>query len=898
MPGALRPSPALPAVWAALIALGLSWAGCGRVSAPPLPQDRLLTSLASQPITESFSLERLVREREVARWAAAQLVRLCRRVDAEGREATLDADPGLEKVRFRCALPAASSPHERVEIDLAEANRTGLRLAWSPAGGGRPADGWVEVAEPESVAGRTARYRTPPIGSAVPQGPRHLWIDATTRSGLSTRLEGLALFALESDPKRLAAAVRAPWIFRQADEWRTGFPALAGYPLSWNTAVPRAARLRFEYLGGALAGNAFAVKFVLPGEGERMLYSGVGDAQAWRSVDIDLSQLDGKTGELRFEVAGATGELPAWGIWSVPGLFAPAAPAARPHVLLISIDTLRADHLSLQGSARATSPRIDRWARERGVVFEEAMAQAPWTLPSHVSILTGLDPLHHGVNVDAAAARYRSFDNLPLLLARNGYRTDAVTGGGFVHPSFGFALGFDRYHFWPADRDSHTELAFGIDRVLELFDEDAASPRFVFLHTYEVHPPNRARQPFFGEMSALRADLEVVGRPGEPSIENGFVGQPSLGVRSSESSPVEPLSPDLERLPADVYDSSIAYMDSEVGRLLDGLAARGLTDNLLVVFTSDHGESLGEAGRWSHGHLDGPNLHVPLVVALPGGRGAGRRVAELVRSIDILPTILAELGIAAREPLDGESLLEWIDDEASRRENREGWAYGSSNNRGLVLRLAPDRMFLLQDSAYPPVQGQAAKLDAQWTPVAAPTAPVLAQIDAFRRAARRRWEERAPGIRVTFSNPGKSAFAGSLRSELIDGTTVKSWDVPPWGWTWAGRGRGRFSVAPGSAFSVLLQDRGRSSESVAGEVELAGCKGAIPFDLALEDDVRHALEWADGACAFAKTPSAVQAGARIATITFEHRGSRIAPGSAANAEDDLLHQQLRALGYN
>lgn len=893
VPGLARTIPARSAAWVALLGLAAGASACGRDAGPASSRPRLQSRLASQPIAKAFSLESVVREREVARWDQFELQRRCGWIDAEGRRAGPDPAPGTDKLRFRCALPAAPGGLERIEVALAGANRSGLRFARTSTGAVRPTAGWVEVAEPARVDGEIAIYRTPATGPSDP-ADGDLWIEATTRSGAAARLEHLALYTLEADPERLAAAVLTPWIFRLPEEWRSGFPALAGIPLTWHTSIPARATLRFDFLGGDLGGRTFSVRFAEKGEAERELFSSVGGTSTWQAVEISLAGLGGKTGELRFEVSGEAGKLPAWGVWSVPALFAPSPAPRGPHVLLISIDTLRADHLSLQGSPRATSPRIDRWARERGVVFEEAMAQAPWTLPSHVSIFTGLDPVHHGVNVEAAAGRYRSFDNLPLLLASHGYRTDAVTGGGFVHPGFGFDLGFDRYRFWPAERDSHDELAAGIDQVLRLFDEDSASPRFVFFHTYEVHPPNRPRQPYFGRMSGLRSDLEVVGRPGEPTIENGFVGQPSLGARSAASSPGEALTPELERLPADVYDSSIAYMDAEIGRLLDGLEARGLTEDLLVVFTSDHGESLGEAGRWSHGHLDGPNLHVPLVIALPGRRGAGRRVPQLVRSIDILPTILEALQIAPREALDGESLLGWIDGEAHRRGGREGWAYGSSNNRGLVLRLAADRMFLFQDSAYPPIQGKVSKLDPQWSPLAAPTAPERDQIAAFRRAARRRWEDAAPGVRVTFSNPGNEPYSGFLRSELIDGTTVKSWDVPPGGWTWAGRGRGRFTVAPGSTFSVLLQDRARSSESVAGDLEIAACGDPLGFDLALEADAPRRLEWADGVCSLAPAGAGKKAGA----ILFEHRGSRSGPGTPVNSEDEQLHQQLRALGYN
>ncbi len=164
-------------------------------------------------------------------------------------------------------------------------------------------------------------------------------------------------------------------------------------------------------------------------------------------------------------------------------LFAPPAPAPPPNLVVVSVDTLRADHLGCYGYPRPTSPEIDRFRRD-AALFEQAIAQAPSTLPSHASLLTSLVPQRHGASWAARRALPEEVVTLPEVLRRHGYRTAAFTGGGQMHPSNGLAQGFDLYRV-----TGPLPLAETVAAALPWLDEHREGPFFLFLHTYETHHP-------------------------------------------------------------------------------------------------------------------------------------------------------------------------------------------------------------------------------------------------------------------------------------------------------------------------------------------------------------------------------------------------------------------------
>jgi len=333
---------------------------------------------------------------------------------------------------------------------------------------------------------------------------------------------------------------------------------------------------------------------------------------------------------------------PAWILAAVlPGLAACSEPAARPHVILVSIDTLRADHLSCHGYERETSPFLDRLAA-RGLLFERAFSSAPWTLPAHMTMLTGLFPAQHGVVAEELALA----GDVPLLaerLAGAGYATLGLYRPSWVHARHGFARGFDVFRGHETVEEASAHALEELDRL------DPARPTFLFLHLFDVH-------------NGALADGAHMLYASPPPYQDLFL--PGAAER------LPPLPPDVlwegenlldergkEAIVA-LYDGGIRHVDARLEQLFGALEGRGWLANALVIVTSDHGESLAQRGKLTgHGELAQEGLHVPLIVVLPDGARAGERVAELVHLGDIVPTVLQAAGLGPDARLPGRSLL-------------------------------------------------------------------------------------------------------------------------------------------------------------------------------------------------------------------------------------------------
>jgi arylsulfatase A-like enzyme len=308
---------------------------------------------------------------------------------------------------------------------------------------------------------------------------------------------------------------------------------------------------------------------------------------------------------------------------------------ARPNLLLVSIDTLRADRLGCYGYERATSPALDRFAREHARRFEHAVAEAPWTLPSHVTMLSGLHPLRHGVSLPEHAPG-GGVELLAETLHGAGYDTFAFTGGGWLSAPWGFARGFDAFHAGEVD------CADNAQKLLEMIRAQAPGrPWFGFLHTYEVHCPYDPPEPYrYLFESPDATPIEVAGRCGNPDFNSAA------------------LAPGQARFLSDRYDESIRSVDDGLGAFLAELERSGVLANTVVVITSDHGDEFGEHGRIGHEHsLQREVLEIPLLVAGPGIRPG--TAAEPVGLADVVPTVLELLGLPAR-PSDGRSLVPWL----------------------------------------------------------------------------------------------------------------------------------------------------------------------------------------------------------------------------------------------
>jgi arylsulfatase A-like enzyme len=310
-------------------------------------------------------------------------------------------------------------------------------------------------------------------------------------------------------------------------------------------------------------------------------------------------------------------------------------PRSPPAVVLVSIDTLRPDHLGCYGYDRPTSPRIDAFRRE-AVLLRQVVASAPSTLASHASMLTSLRAQHHGASIARHSALRRGVVTLAQLLQRAGFATASFNGGGQLHRTFGLDRGFGVYESSTDASEARIgddTLAGQVERARPWLEWVGPRPFFLFLHTYEVH------HPYTPSAERLR------------SMEGSYSGTlpPQISIRLLEkiNAGQRVLRPgDLEHIVA-AYDAEIAGADEGFSRLLSLLRRLGRYDSSIVVLTSDHGEAFGERGPvgWHGDALYDEQLRVPLLLRLPGGRLAGSTVTPQVRLIDLAPTLLSLLGL-------------------------------------------------------------------------------------------------------------------------------------------------------------------------------------------------------------------------------------------------------------
>jgi len=325
-------------------------------------------------------------------------------------------------------------------------------------------------------------------------------------------------------------------------------------------------------------------------------------------------------------------------------LAAGCGPSEKPNVILISIDSLRADHLGTYGYSRATSPNIDALADE-SVVFENAVSTTSWTLPAHISMLTSRFSEAHGVT-GAGNSLANSATTLPEIFQENGYATAAVVSGPFLNRRFGFSQGFDAYDdetvSFAAINDSHQGVTSPLthQRALEILDHVADKPFFLFLHYWDVHYDYAPPSPYDG------------------MFDPGYSGDITANSFIHNDEIRRDMDPrDLEHVVA-LYDGEIAYTDFYLGELFDELKRLDLWDNTMIVLTSDHGDEFFEHGNKGHRNtLYGELLDVPLIVKLPQNRRGGQRVSNLAGIVDIAPTMLDVAGLPPLEGGNGGSLL-------------------------------------------------------------------------------------------------------------------------------------------------------------------------------------------------------------------------------------------------
>jgi arylsulfatase A-like enzyme len=316
------------------------------------------------------------------------------------------------------------------------------------------------------------------------------------------------------------------------------------------------------------------------------------------------------------------------------------------NVLLISLDTVRSAELGVYGSGLPTSPSLDALAAE-GVVFENAFATSPWTLPSHASLLTGLYPNRNGMRA-ARSVMPDWIASLPELLAAGGHGTAAAVNSHYLDRKRGFARGFEQFeHFHPRRRrENPLEVA---ETVLAWLRAMPPEPFFYFWHEYTAH----------SDYTALPEYLAPFEKP-----YDGVLDGTTKQLKQVREGAIEVDDDDVRHL-LNLYRAGVRQVDAQVGRVIEELRSSGRLDRTLVVVVSDHGEEFLEHGGVLHGQTQYEEvLRIPLLMRGPG-IPPGRRIHQPVSLVDVVPTVLALLGMDGPHDLDGRDLSPLFSETAS-----------------------------------------------------------------------------------------------------------------------------------------------------------------------------------------------------------------------------------------
>jgi arylsulfatase A-like enzyme len=347
---------------------------------------------------------------------------------------------------------------------------------------------------------------------------------------------------------------------------------------------------------------------------------------------------------------------PATEYWSKPEIVGDGKPFSRPNIILVSLDTLRADHLGLYGYPRPTSPFLDEFG-SKAVVFSNAHSESTWTLPSHWTMMTSLHPMQHKIKEYKKTITAVEFPTIAEILADNLYQTAAFTNAGYLEPFFGFHIGFN--HF-----DASTSDFEVFDRAQGWIDQHKGDPFFVFIHTFEIHNYPLSKK--------------LHGEPySDKNYDGNFQGNfwPLLAELFRQEKPVKITDADVAHA-INLYDGAIRLTDQVLSRFVNYIESTESLENTVIIITSDHGESFrdmhngGEYEAWHHGNAPYEEQnHIPMIIRVPDEKieAQRRRVDEPVGLIDLAPTILDFAGIEAPSIFRGGSLRSTITGRHTKR---------------------------------------------------------------------------------------------------------------------------------------------------------------------------------------------------------------------------------------
>ncbi len=449
------------------------------------------------------------------------------------------------------------------------------------------------------------------------------------------------------------------------DEYRGAIYAHSPSSLAYDISVPRGARLHF---GLGVAERENPVTFRVLADSKEIYARTVADPDTWEDGGIDLAAYAGRKVRLDFQTAA--GKPGAVGFWANPLLLA-ESPRAPTNVLVYMIDTLRADHSSLYGYARDTTPYLKKLGTQ-GLVFEDCTVQATWTKPSVASLLTSLYSYTHGIVRDDDTIPKGSV-TLAGQLRSAGYVTASILANPLAGRISGLDRGFDYVSEWQVvarnlndARDRATDSAAVNKVAFPWLERHRDEPFFLYAHATDPHAPYRPpagfEEKFANPAESAEFDRDFRKLKQRALSRGGFAISRALCKQAG-------IDPDrFIRRAIDRYDAKILHNDASLEQLLGKLKELGILENTLVIVVSDHGEEFWEHGWTGHGQSLYQELaHGVLLLWNPKLLPVPRRIADPVQLIDVMPTVLGLLGLAIPDTVEGQSLAPFANGQPFQR---------------------------------------------------------------------------------------------------------------------------------------------------------------------------------------------------------------------------------------
>jgi len=463
--------------------------------------------------------------------------------------------------------------------------------------------------------------------------------------------------SIEIVPRKIIFAHAAGrQVIGKQEEYRNTLYVHSPSSISYEVSAPRQARLHFG-IGVSAKDKPVTFRILADSSATELFSKKLADPDVWEDVDVDLGRYAGRNTKLVFRTDADTPG--AIGFWANP-LLTTAAPRNRPNVLIYMIDTMRADHASVYGYARETTPFLKKLGAQ-GLVFEDCTAQATWTKPSTASLLTSLYSFTHGIVRDSDTIPKGSA-TLAEQLRNAGYVTASMISNPFAGRLSGLDRGFDYMSEWPVvqryrteEGDRATDSAALNKEIFPWLEQHRDEPFFLYAHATDPHAPYRPPAGF-EEKFAKPADTAKFNKDYTRLRDLRQYGGGTVVSRAGCAK--SGINPDwFIQSAIDRYDGEILHNDSSFEQLFNKLRQLGILDNTLIIVVSDHGEEFWEHGWTAHGHSLYQELaHAVFLMWNPKLLPAPRRITEPVQLIDVMPTVLDLLDVKIPEIIEGQSL--------------------------------------------------------------------------------------------------------------------------------------------------------------------------------------------------------------------------------------------------